>query len=464
MPASSNRQARDRPENLVRSVTAKLRYHILWDSLCICIPPVAAAAYVVLLLFQTARLGESATIVSETLVGVLGLWAIVRRYRPLVPNVSVAAQMVDQQAGAKDHFLTLSTLDPENCPPSLWSRLYRDAAGFVDRIEPRRDFPYKVKRSAYWSVGVSIAAAILIHFLMPLTLPIAHSGTLQDQLHELAQELSAKPELRTLAQELETLAAKVGDPKTTREEKQALAQQLEKKIEEQQKKEEQKDSRDLLGQAASALEGMEQQQVASGNEQQKDQQKGAGGIQSNLPRQGQGESKQNQGGSGDSKSDSSAQLSPDLQQGKSGQGNPKEPGLEKNQQQGDAQKNNQPDPNRPGKEQNKEQMGKTQGGSKEGAGREKASEEPPPQGAPPADRFYQTGEGKDGIKGARYVTVQLPEEIAADAKGESRTTKESKGGKARTQVPVSNVPLPAHVPNAATEKQQVPIEYRGMIR
>jgi len=136
MPASSNRQARDRPENLVRSVTAKLRYHILWDSLCICIPPVAAAAYVVLLLFQTARLGESATIVSETLVGVLGLWAIVRRYRPLVPNVSVAAQMVDQQAGAKDHFLTLSTLDPENCPPSLWSRLYRDAAGFVDR---RRD-------------------------------------------------------------------------------------------------------------------------------------------------------------------------------------------------------------------------------------------------------------------------------------------------------------------------------------
>jgi len=197
---------------------------------------------------------------------------------------------------------------------------------------------------------------------------------------------------------------------------------------------------------------MEQQQVASGNEQQKDQQKGAGGIQSNLPQQGQGESKQNQGGSGDSKSDSSAQLSPDLQQGKSGQGNPKEPGLEKNQQQGDAQKNNQPDPNRPGKEQNKEQMGKTQGGSKEGAGREKASEEPPPQGAPPADRFYQTGEGKDGIKGARYVTVQLPEEIAADAKGESRTTKESKGGKARTQVPVSNVPLPAHVPNAATEK------------
>jgi hypothetical protein len=26
------------------------------------------------------------------------------------------------------------------------------------------------------------------------------------------------------------------------------------------------------------------------------------------------------------------------------------------------------------------------------------------------------------------------------------------------------VPLPAHVPNAAMEKQQLPIEYRGIIR
>jgi hypothetical protein len=31
-------------------------------------------------------------------------------------------------------------------------------------------------------------------------------------------------------------------------------------------------------------------------------------------------------------------------------------------------------------------------------------------------------------------------------------------------VPVSNVPLPPYVPNAPSEKQQVPIEYRGMIR
>jgi hypothetical protein len=31
-------------------------------------------------------------------------------------------------------------------------------------------------------------------------------------------------------------------------------------------------------------------------------------------------------------------------------------------------------------------------------------------------------------------------------------------------VPVSNAPLPAHLPNAPTERQHLPIEYRGIIR
>jgi hypothetical protein len=238
---------------------------------------------------------------------------------------------------------------------------------------------------------------------------------------------------------------------------------MEKKIEEQQKKEEQKENRDLLSQAANSLEGAEKLQSASGKDQQMDQQQGAGGIQSNLPQDGEGESKQSQGGSGDSKQERNTQLSQDMQQGKSSQGNPKEPGQEKNPQNHGDGKSNQPDPSQPGKEQNKEKTDKNQGGSKEGAGRNQASEEPP-QGAPPADRFYKAGEGKDGIKGARYVTVQLPEEVAADSKGETMATKESKGNRVGAKVPVSNVPLPAHVPNAPSEKQQLPIEYRGIIR
>jgi hypothetical protein len=60
--------------------------------------------------------------------------------------------------------------------------------------------------------------------------------------------------------------------------------------------------------------------------------------------------------------------------------------------------------------------------------------------------------------------VQLPEELAAEGKGVGQK-KESKGGKTPgSQVPVSNIPLPKHVPDAPAEKQQMPLEYRGIIR
>ena len=88
-----------------------------------------------------------------------------------------------------------------------------------------------------------------------------------------------------------------------------------------------------------------------------------------------------------------------------------------------------------------------------------------PQGEPPAERFHKPGEqGKDGVKGARYVTVQLPEEIAADTKGEGTLSKQSKEANAYPKGPVSNIPLPARVPDAPAEKQQLPLEYRGIIR
>jgi hypothetical protein len=60
--------------------------------------------------------------------------------------------------------------------------------------------------------------------------------------------------------------------------------------------------------------------------------------------------------------------------------------------------------------------------------------------------------------------VQLPEDVVADSKGASAASKDARNGQTRSKVPVSNVPLPAHVPNAPAEKQQVPLEYRGILR
>jgi len=454
------------PENLVLRLVAQLSRHVLWDSLLICVPPAAAMMYVVVVLFRFAWLTQLAALL--TAVFVLALFAITvfLRRHPLIPTIRGTARLVDERSGARDHFLTLATIDPANQPASFLMRLRQQTAVFLERVELKRDFPYRFKRSAYWSLALSLAAAILIHALVPMAYSARHSANPQERLRDIAQKMAAKPHLRPIAKELEALATKLDDPKISPDEKRSLAQKIEQKIEEQSKKEEQKDDRNMLGDASSALSGVEkQQQLSSGQDQQKQQQKGGGGIQSNVPQDGQGENKQSQGGSGESKGESSAQLGQEkMDQGKSAQPNPKEQGQDKNQG-GDAKNNqNQPDPNQPSKDPSKEKTGKTEGGSKDGAGKQQASAEPPPQGGPPADRFYKSGEGKEGLGPKGYVTVQLPEDIVADTKGEGRPTKESKNNRARTQIPVSNVPLPAHVPNAPTEKQQVPIEYRGILR
>ena len=464
MVLSSDLEAQARPESLVRRLTAQLGRHALWDSLLIFVPPVMALLAAVFFFADAAWVTLSVAIAIAIFAVGFAVLAVTLRYRPLIPKLALAARMIDERAGAKDHFLTLATVDPARCPASLLWRLRQETDEFAGRVELKHDFPYQPKRSAFWSMGASLLAALLVYLLLPVVKPMLNPPSAQQQLRDLAEKMAQAPRLKELSEQLKALAAKLDDPKLKPEEKQAAVQELEKKIAEQQKQEPEKNNRDMLAQAANTLKGSEQQQSASGQDQQKDQQKGGGNLQANLPQEsGQGEGKQSQGEGGESTGEKSAQLSKDMQQGKSAQGNPKEPGQDKNQQhQGDA-KGNQPDPNQPSKEQNQNKLDKNQGGSKEGAGKNQASEEPP-QGAPPAERFYQAGEGKDGIKNARYVTVQLPEDVPADSKGEGRMTKASKGGRLRLPPPVSNTPLPAQVPNAPTEKQQMPIEYRGIIR
>ena len=464
MKPLSDLEAQARPEGLVQRLTARLGRHALWDSLLICVPPVLALLAAIFLFVKFAWVGQPAAMAIA--IGAMGIavLAVLLRYRPLIPKPARAAQMIDERAGAKDHFLTLATIDPAQCPETLHARLRRETDEFAHRVELKHDFPYHPKRSTFWSGGVSLIVALLLYFLLPVVDPLLNPPSAQQLLRDLAEKMAQAPRLNELSQQLKALAAKLDDPKLQPEEKQAAIQELERKIAEQQKQEQEKENQNMLAQAQDQLKGSEQQQSASGQDQQKDQQKGGGNLQTNLPQEsGQGEGKQSQGDGGESKGETSAQLSKDMPQGKSAQANPNEPGQDKNQQRPGDAKGNQPDPNQPGKEQNNNKLDKNQGGTKDGAGKNQASEEPP-QGAPPAERFYQAGEGKDGIKNPRYVTVQLPEDVQANSKSEGRMTKESKGGRARPLPPMSNAPLPAQIPNAPTEKQQMPIEYRGIIR
>lgn len=452
------------PENLVHRLVAQLSRHVLWDSLLLFLPPAAAVICLLSLLLQAAWLSRTAAILMMILTFGLGVLAVLLHRQPYMPSARSAAQLIDRQSGAKDHFLTLATIDSARQPSLLLTRLRRQTEGYLNRVQLRRDFRYRVKRSAYWSLGSSLIAMTLVYLMLPTAESARHTRVVQERLREIAQQMESRPSLKTLAEELKILVSKLDDPNSSPDNNQALAQNVQEKVKDQQKKEEQKDNRDLLDQAASALSGLEkQQQVASGQDQQKDQQKGGGEVKSNMPQDGKGESKGSQGGSGETKGESAAQSQEKMDQGKSAQANPKEQGPDKSQS-GDAKNQNEPDPNQSSKDSNKEKASKAKGASKDGAGKQQSQEEPPPQGGPPEDRFYKSGEGKDGLAAKGYVTVQMPEDLVADSKGESRATKESKNSRARSQVPVSNVPLPAHVPNAPAEKQQVPIEYRGVIR
>lgn len=463
METAIQRPEREPPEKLIAGTVSRLRGHAIWDSLLIFAPPLLLAIYVTTYLYRLAWIEEMTYLLLGLAFLSLTSIAATLRYRPLVPSVPAAARLVDDKAAAQDRFITLVTIAPSSRPTSLIARLRREAASLVSRIDLKRDFPYRVKRSFYGSLVASVIAIAVFHLILLTARPLTPQVPPHEKIRELAEKMVQRPRLERIGKDLHALASKLEDPKVPSAEKQAQRQEMLNKVQEQQKKEEQQKNadqgnRDLLDQAANTLKGMEQ---GAGSEQTKDQEKGGGGVQANLPQEGQGQGKSDQG-SGDSKGELKAQLNEKMQQGKAAQGDPKEQGREKNQQNQGEGKGNQPDKNKTDREKPGETMGKTQGAEK--AGRSKVSEEVP-QGAAPEDRFLKPGEkGKEGIKGAGYVTVQLPEELLADSKSGGSSFKESKETKVRPKVPISNVPLPAHVPDAPTEKQHVPLEYRGIIR
>jgi hypothetical protein len=460
MRSSKDAQSRESPEQRVGRLAAQLRNHELWDSLLIFSPPFLVATYLAVYLYNFAWIAPlTFYLLSSAMIGA-SLLAVVVRTRRLIPSVPLAARLVDEKTAAKDRFLTLATIDVALWPGALLERLRSEAAAFLERIDLRREFPYRIKRSFYWSFLFSLIAATLFHLSMPLMGSTRRQAPAYNTLSELTEKMTHSPPLSALAYDLRTLAMKLQDPKLTEQEKQTLIHKALEQVEQQRKKEQEKESQALLGEASSTLQGLERQSAQS---QQKDAEKGDGGAQSQPSQQGQGEGEQRQGG-GDNNGELNAERSKDMQQGKSAQNGPQEQGQEKNQQSQGDRKDTQPDPNnKSDKDTGKELTGKTQGGAQEKLGRSRSEEIP--QSAPPAERFYKPGEqGKEGVKGARYVTVQLPEELAADAKGEGSTTQSSKEARAFPKTPVSNAPLPAHVPEAPMEKQQLPLEYRGIIR
>jgi hypothetical protein len=461
MEASRGNTQRGTPEQLIQRLVRKLTQHMLWDTLLIFLPPLAALLYCLAILYLNTWLSPA----SAALAGIAALAvcavAVAVRYRPNIPSARSAARLIDDRAGAQDRFLTLATLQPSPTVASLRARLRAEATSLQSRIALKREFPYRIKRPVYSSLAVSLLAALLFHLILPVAHSTLHPQPAHERLRDLAKQMAARPNLQEIARSLQNLAAKLEDPKVSSQEKRAAVQDERQKVQDQESKEPRKEDRDLLSQASDTLEGVEQQSGAG--ERKKDQQ-GGGGIQSNVPQQGQGEGERKQASGGDSKGEGKAQADGDMKDGKLAKADPKDQGEEKAPGDKSGGQGKRPDPNTGAKDQsNNDRPGKTDGPGADRDGRNKVTQEIP-QAAPPAERFNKPGEGGyQGLKGADYVTVQLPEELSAEGKGSPG--KDSKSGKmAASQVPVSNVPLPKHMPDAPSEKQQMPLEYRGIIR
>ena len=447
------------PEQRVGQLVAQLRNHVLWDSLLIFSPPLLVAIGLAVYLYEAGWIAPTSFLLVGGAATGLGLLVVTVRIRPLMPSVGFAAGLLDSKTTAQDRFLTLATIDATRWPAALVGRLRAEAAGLSERIDLRRDFPYRIKRSFYGSLLTSLLAIALFYLALALMESSPGQAKPYDKISEIAEKMARQSSLSPLARDLHTLAIKLQQPDLSEREKERLIQQALDQVEKQHKKEQEKESRAILGEASSTLKGLEQQ---SGGNQQKNSETGGGGAQRNRSQQGQGEGKQSQG-RGDSKDQLNAERNKDMRQGQGLQSGPKEQGKETNPEGRRDGRDKKAEPDKADQDTGKELTGTTQGGSQEKLGSSRSEEIP--QGAPPAERYYKPGEqGQEGVKGAQYITVKLPEDLIANSSSEGATTNQSKDARPYPKVPLSNVPLPAHLPDAPTEKQQLPLEYRGIIR
>jgi hypothetical protein len=301
----------------------------------------------------------------------------------------------------------------------------------------------------------SLIAILLFHLVLELA-PLVKSGTRAGELALLGEQLARFPGLEKLAEGLKALSARLQDPAVSTEEKRSAIDNLQQQINQQLAGSEQASGsrNQTLRQTSQELSGLEE---GLGSGQGRGE--GGGGQQAQSPRRdgsGKGEADGEAGGK-----QSGAQSPMPSSSG--------------------APEKNLPGSTAPTGQQQQKQTGERPGdGDKEGGQDKGGGSGPDPKdnmkakggkgpsdgksSEAPAQRFLHPGDqGEPALKDSRFVTVQLPEEefdsTTAGAAGEGKRKQ------AGSRPPVGNLPLARpDRPDAAQEKQMLPLEYRGMIR
>lgn len=439
------------PEKIIDGVRDRLATHALWQAVLFFLPPLLAFYYVIFFLHRFGWLDADEVMLAGAALLVVASVLAVGRSRSLAPSHRRVARLLDDRADGEDRFVTLATIDPHVSSPALLSRLKLEAASLHSRIEPKRDFPFRLRRSFLDSCIGSLIAILIFHLFLQLA-PLLKSDRAESRdLTHLSEQLAELPGLKKLAENLKRLVAELRDPSQSAEAKRPLIEELRRQVNEQLAGAQQESGNELLREISNQLNGMEEG-LGSGQGQGQ----GAGGNQAQSFGQHRGRDKAAaDGGQGEKLS---GLKTPDPSSGAAEKNLPgpmQQTGQEERKQAGertggkDAQQNQDGGVGR-GPRENME--------SKSSQGRTDAkSSETTPQ------RFLRPGDqGQAGLKDSRFVTVQLPEE---DAGMEGVAAGDRKRRTFGAKPPVGNLPLsrPGQ-PNATPEKQMLPLEYRELIR
>ena len=443
----------------IESLRRRLVFQALLQSALFFIPPLLAAWYIVFFLYRFAWLGPDAMMAAAAIFLLAASALAAARFWPRQPSEKTAARLLDLKAGGADRFVTLATIEPSLERPELLSRLQAEAAALQGRVEFKRDFPFRVERPILHAFIGALVALLVFHLFFEL-LPFIKTKPPGAALAPLAERLSHVPGRAQLAARLKNLAAALDDPALSDDEKRALIRQAQSEIDRKlagagQSDQDSEGGRDLLSRAKEQLSGLRE-----GLEQGQGQGKGPGGQAGTGKQTGSGSGAGEGAAAGQQKgSEGPAPSAGDREPTRSESTGPGGRALRSGKPE-DGKSIGEDAGNDPGRKPQYSNRLQSEGGaggaSKDGVeGPGSKSDGPTPQ------NFLRPGEAGDGLKDARFVVVEIPEPEGGPATGSGEGKRKSAGAGS----PVGNLPLTEpERPEAAAEKQMLPLEYRGLLR
>ncbi len=460
------------PEEAIDSLRRRLAAQALCRSALFFAPPLLAVWYIVFFLYRFAWLGPDGVMATGAAVLIAAAGLTAARFSSRAPSLLAAARLADEKSCGQDRFVTLATIGGAGTP-ELVSRLRLEAAALARRIDFKRDFPFRGDRSILNSLMAALAIVVIFQLAFEW-LPARTSAAPGAALAAAANRLGEDPRFSELAKQLSAAAQRLRQPSLSDEDQRAILNDALDKLQQRIAIE------NSLGQDAVGLQDAAEAIKKALRENrgalripwltQGDNEGSGKGTGGQGGGSGSAQKLENRGGYGERKEEKSSGKALDLSQQTTGEPQFAVQGEKRREPPDDLTKEGsqaKPGGAKEGRKTAAEKKRDAEGGEVKYQSGEKAEakaertelggDEPRPRPAVPGQKA--AGEIKE--KDLRYVIVQLPEEATGGASGSG----EAQARKSRQAAPVSNAPLaPPREPQAAGEKQMLPLEYRGMIR